>query len=122
MALLEFVSSVRGHYRTNPYHNFRHAFDVTQTCYVYLKKGIMGRQLVSSLDVFALMVSALCHDIQHPGLTNSFQCSARTKLSLTYNDISVLENMHASVTFHLLLGPNNDVKSGLLGKIEWLLP
>lgn len=38
----------------------------------------------------------------HPGRNNNFMVNASTPLALTYNDISVLENMHASLTFRLL--------------------
>jgi hypothetical protein len=103
---------VKHNYRANPYHNFRHAFDVTQTCYLFLKHGILANAPLTPLDVFSMMVSALCHDLQHPGMNNTFQCNARTKLALTYNDISVLENFHASVAFQLLLGTDRQIIRG----------
>jgi len=34
--LERFIMKVRDSYRDNPYHNFRHAFDVTQTVYAVL--------------------------------------------------------------------------------------
>jgi len=34
--------------------------------------------------------------------------NSRSELALLYNDVSVLENMHASTTFRLILGDNRD--------------
>ena len=34
--LEQFIMEVRAKYNDNPYHCFRHAFDVTQTCYAIL--------------------------------------------------------------------------------------
>ena len=56
----------------------------------------------SRLDVLALLVAALCHDLDHPGLTNAFQINSMSPLALRYNDESVLEHHHASTLFHIL--------------------
>lgn len=47
----------------------------------------------------ALIVAAICHDLEHPGLTNGFQVSTESSLARRYNDIKVLENHHASTAF-----------------------
>jgi hypothetical protein len=60
-----------------------------------------------------MMIGALCHDCQHAGLNNTFQVNAKTKLAITYNDISVLENMHASVAFQILDMPNCNILHSL---------
>jgi hypothetical protein len=51
------------------------------------------------LDVFALFVAALCHDMDHNGTNNTYHINTWSRLSLRYNDISVLEQHHASLTF-----------------------
>ncbi len=71
------------------------------------------KNYLTMLDVLALLVGALCHDCQHPGLNNTFQVNAKTKLALTYNDISVLENMHASIAFQLLEKPEYNILHAL---------
>lgn len=88
-------------------------------------------------DVLALLVASLCHDIDHPGNTNSFEINTVVRLhclrlcvlsffprisfsrviahttlhsfflvqsdrALLHNDISVLENHHASTCFRIL--------------------
>jgi len=55
-------------------------------------------RLMSDLDLLAVIISALVHDYEHPGLSNSFLIATKDKLALTYNDISVLENQY--VVYH----------------------
>lgn len=68
-------------------------------------------------DMFAMLVGALGHDLDHPGTNNSFQVQAMTDIAVTYNDQSVLEMHHAAVLFRILLDgakdPDRDVLRGL---------
>lgn len=57
---------------------------------------------IGNLEVFVLIVSCICHDLDHPGYNNIYQINARTELALRYNDISPLENHHCSVAFRVL--------------------
>lgn len=99
--LLAFLRRVRQLYRDNPYHNFTHALDVTQFCYACLCLDRVAAALVP-LDMLAMLLASVCHDIDHPGLNNNYQVNARTDLALMYNDMSVLENYHCSTMFQLL--------------------
>lgn len=63
--------------------------------------------------MLALLVAALCHDVSHPGTNNTFQVRTASEVALTYNDRSVLENMHASVATKLLKKPRNDITANL---------
>jgi hypothetical protein len=45
----------------NPYHNFFHATDVTQTVFLMLKK-LNASDFLSNVEIFALLVAAICHD------------------------------------------------------------
>eukprot|EP00959_Pyramimonas_sp_CCMP1952_P452389 9466490-Pyramimonas_sp.AAC.1 len=60
-------------YHKQPYHNFRHAFDVFQAANALLRETGLNKT-ASHLEMFALMVAALLHDgeLGHPGLTNDF--------------------------------------------------
>ena len=51
----------------------------------------------------SLFFSCICHDYQHPGVNNNFLKETKNKLSIRYNDVSILENMHISTTFKLIL-------------------
>jgi len=63
-------------------------------------------QYLTHVDIFALLISGLCHDLQHPGLNNPHHVATLSDLSLKYNDKSVLENHHCFMTFKLLLDNN----------------
>ena len=96
-----FICSIQLQYHANPFHSFYHAVDVAQTCFVLLTSFHASRCL-TAVEQFSLLIAALCHDVSHPALNNSYQVSAQTQLALIYNDQSVLENHHAAVTFHTL--------------------
>ncbi|PRP82244.1 3',5'-cyclic-nucleotide phosphodiesterase regA [Planoprotostelium fungivorum] len=98
--LRNFAKGLTKGYLNNPYHNWHHAFDVMQMCFVLLKEG--AGNLLEPIYQLGLLTSALCHDLNHPGLNNNYQINAQTDLSIVYNDISVLENLHCSRAFYLL--------------------
>ena len=60
-----------------------------------------GDHGMSKLEIAAILIGALCHDIAHPGVNNLYQVNASTRLAAMYNDISVLENYSCSQTFAL---------------------
>eukprot|EP00959_Pyramimonas_sp_CCMP1952_P050975 1064675-Pyramimonas_sp.AAC.1 len=48
-------------YHNQPYHNFRHAFDVFQATNVLLHRtGLV--EVASAVEIFSLLVAALLHD------------------------------------------------------------
>ncbi|KAL9647651.1 hypothetical protein ABK040_015141 [Willaertia magna] len=103
--LLDFLRLVRDHYNNNPYHNFIHALDVSQFVYHCLCVERIA-SMFAPLDVLALMFSAIVHDVCHPGFNNNFLVNIKHELALVYNDVSVLENHHASQAFYLLRSCN----------------
>jgi len=100
--LKKFILCVRSCMFENPYHNWFHACDVTQTVYSLAEIGGITENL-SEVEYFALIVSALCHDLEHPGVNNPFLVSSRSDLATLYNDRSVLENHHCCRAFQLML-------------------
>ncbi|XP_077149633.1 high affinity cGMP-specific 3',5'-cyclic phosphodiesterase 9A isoform X1 [Ranitomeya variabilis] len=100
-SLQQFLHSLQDHYRQNPFHNFRHGFCVTQMMYsmIYLCRL---QELLSPEDVVTLMVAALCHDVDHPGLNNNYQVNACTELASRYQNKSPLENHHCAITMEIL--------------------
>ena len=99
--LRKFLRALIGGYHDNPYHNFRHAFCVFHVCYNVVRMTAI-REILGSTDVLSLLVAALVHDVDHPGVNNDFLIRTRDELALLYNDHSVLEHHHASTTFHML--------------------
>lgn len=57
---------------------------------------LLAVELVTHLEIFALLISAICHDFEHPGLNNTFLANTSNSLALRYNDRSILENHHCA--------------------------
>jgi hypothetical protein len=70
-------------------------------------------QVITSLDIFSALIAAAAHDVGHTGTTNEYHCKVQTSLARAYNDVSVLENMHAATTFEIAHAPDCDVFAGL---------
>ncbi|KAJ4462824.1 putative cyclic-nucleotide phosphodiesterase regA [Paratrimastix pyriformis] len=102
-SLRKFLQKVDSLYFENPYHNFYHAFDVTQMLMVFISCTQLAA-LLSPLDKLALLLSGICHDLEHPGTNNNFQNNALTPLAYFYNDHSALENHHCAKAFALMTG------------------
>mmetsp|Transcript_132130 Transcript_132130/g.423257 ORF Transcript_132130/g.423257 Transcript_132130/m.423257 type:complete len:754 (-) Transcript_132130:20-2281(-) len=109
--LTRFVEEVAGRYLPGPqHHNWRHAVDVTHTLFTMLHACNSGSlTLLSWLEEYALLVSAVCHDIGHPGVSNDFLVQTSHDLAIRYNDTSPLENMHCATLFAIVQHPAMDV-------------
>lgn len=101
-----FCAEVREGYHNNPYHNFEHGIDVLQTVFVFLTSFECTKYL-TPLEQLSILISALCHDIQHPGFSNEYQSNAETPLAQLYTDQSVLERHHAASTLKILKDSKN---------------
>eukprot|EP00439_Symbiodinium_sp_Y106_P084740 s202_g26.t1 len=113
--LMAYPEAVFRGYRSfgkNPFHNAYHGFAVYQMCFHQLSTIDTFSQLTATQG-FGLLVAALCHDIDHPGVTNSYLIRLQDDLALRYNDNSVLENHHASVACTLLRDERTAIGSGL---------
>lgn len=96
-----------------------------------VEEGGMG-ELLRPMDVFALLVAAIGHDVGHPGLSNAYmvrlfalvfkrprpdpplcsQVNACTPVAQVYDDKSVLENFHTVTLIHMLRRHNFDYLLG----------
>ncbi|CAO3648880.1 unnamed protein product [Cunninghamella blakesleeana] len=120
---IEFIHDIwNAYYKKNPYHSYYHAIDVLQAMYFcFCKMGLLKwiiesptesitnssssssyKNIIQDIDILALLLACIGHDIGHPGVTNSFMINTSTSLSLLYNDQSVLENFHSMVLCHLI--------------------
>ena len=68
-----FVMMVKKGYRNPPYHNWMHAFSVTHFCYTLFKNCPQLEKMLTDLEILALFISCMCHDIDHRGTNNAFQ-------------------------------------------------
>ena len=67
---------------------------------------------MNTIDYLVLFISAAAHDIDHPGNNNQWEINAKSKLSILYNDLSVLENHHAASLFFILEDDNCNIFNG----------
>jgi GAF domain-containing protein len=84
--------------RKNPFHNFTHCFTVMHSVYMLLV-STPAKACFTPPEVLALLVGALCHDVDHTGRGNAFEINKGSHLALLYHDKSVLEQHHAAVAF-----------------------
>lgn len=78
----------------------------------FCKHGELLDHLLT-LEIFSGIIACLCHDVGHPAVTNRFLIQNRDDLAMQYNDISVLENMHAHSTFTLMNAPGCNLLKNL---------
>lgn len=75
-SLLLFIIDVANGYKDNPYHSFLHAVDVTYIVHWILDDlGLREELAFTTIEIVALLVAALTHDVLHPGMNNLFHVS-----------------------------------------------
>lgn len=100
-AYSDFLVDLESLYNPNPYHNNSHAADV-MCSFVYLVSGSDIINYMTTIETLACILACLAHDVGHKAKSNRFHVQTHDSLAIQYNDISVLEMMHASTVFTLL--------------------
>lgn len=116
--LRTFLLACRGAYNSFVlYHNFRHAIDVMQSIFcVLLHIGALPSygavrapatkspiaSLLTPFDSLTILISAIGHDVGHPGVNNVFLIKLNAPLAQLYNDSSVLEAFHCAAFSQIL--------------------
>lgn len=113
-----FFDAVEESYSDNPYHCFRHAFDVCQTLFSMVCRIEEEQPQFSPVEIVSILIAALCHDLGHPGVSNKFMIATSHELALRYNDRSVLENYHCALAFDLLRRPSCDFLRGASASVR----
>ncbi|PHH72854.1 hypothetical protein CDD80_4210 [Ophiocordyceps camponoti-rufipedis] len=120
--LISFLVACRAAYNTFvPYHNFRHVVDVLQATFNFLvhigtlppypraeevddaprPESVIGR-LLTPFEGLTLLITAIGHDVGHPGVNNGFLSTLNAPLAQLYNDRSVLESFHCAAYSQIL--------------------
>ena len=107
----KFLVSVSKQYkRETLYHNALHGTDVAHSVYIFFTHSNAEKVAKTNiLDLLSIIIAALGHDIGHPGLTNTYHINDSTDMAIIYNDISVLENFHASTMFKTIRRNDNNI-------------
>ena len=103
--LKKYIAAVKDNYEERPYHNFRHAVEVTHFIYMVDKRGALRSRLNHKKRLY-LFLAALNHDIAHPGKTAKYQKMFSSELYEKYGDTSLLEKYHTEVACALLEDPS----------------
>ncbi|OAF67954.1 hypothetical protein A3Q56_04331 [Intoshia linei] len=100
--LAHFILGVRNGYRDLPYHNWLHAFSVAH--FFYVMNTVCDITLyLDYIDIFVIIVSCLCHDLDHRGTNNAFHLQSKSTLSSLYSSHgSVMEEHHFAQTLNIL--------------------
>lgn len=107
-----FLSAIEKTYKKVPYHNWRHAVDVTQ--FVTYELIISGYDKVfTRFEIFGLLVAAICHDANHDGFTNIYNVKAETPLGILYQNQSVMETHHCAIAIDVISKEETNIFSSL---------
>jgi len=87
----DWICAVYRGYLPVPFHNYFHCFCVAQMTYAFVWM-LHLKDSLEDLDILALIVAAIAHDVNHPGLNNTYQ--AICVLSFTVHR-TVLPNLTA---------------------------
>ncbi|KAK5990276.1 3',5'-cyclic-nucleotide phosphodiesterase 2-like protein [Cladobotryum mycophilum] len=119
--LISFLVACRAAYNSFvPYHNFRHVVDVLQATFNFLvhigalppyplsnnfPSPVQKSPIAALLDpteALTLLITAIGHDVGHPGVNNGFLTTLNAPLAQLYNDRSVLESFHCAAYSQIL--------------------
>ncbi|KAJ3312469.1 High affinity cAMP-specific and IBMX-insensitive 3',5'-cyclic phosphodiesterase 8B [Boothiomyces sp. JEL0838] len=111
--MVRFLQKVESNYHEkNKYHNSTHAADVCHALYYFIT-GLGLESLLQVEDLFACLIAAAIHDVDHPGYNNGFMIATSNPIALRYNDQSVLEHYHCAKGFEIMSDISCDVMEGL---------
>ncbi|XP_008274254.1 cGMP-specific 3',5'-cyclic phosphodiesterase [Stegastes partitus] len=112
-SLCQWVLTVKRGYRNNvPYHNWNHALSTAQSMFAMLMATDQLQTIFSRLEILALMIATLNHDLDHRGVSNSYIERTQQPLAQLYGHSS-LENHHYNLCLFILNNTGSQILSGL---------
>lgn len=96
--LCRFIMSVKKNYRRVPYHNWKHAVTVAHCMYAILQNS---HGIFTDLEHKGLLITCLCHDLDHRAFSNSYLQKFDHNLAALYST-STMEQHHFSQTMPIL--------------------
>ena len=100
--LKKFVLEVSSYDRKLDFHNFQRAVTILHTTHLMINLLGLQEHTCSGLEAAAVLLAALCHDLDHDGLSNSFHVRSKSALAARYSYRSVLEQHHSAMAKKLL--------------------
>lgn len=108
--LRRLLEKLQKHYHSNGYHNWAHAVHVLLASYRIIEPL---RKHFEPLELLALYLAAICHDVDHPGTPNAVLVEQKHQLALRYSNQSVLERHSIAKSFEILSEEDSDLLSDL---------
>jgi class 3 adenylate cyclase len=138
--LQAFVAVIARLYRENPFHNFEHASHVTMSVSKLLSRIVAPREEAGDekdkesllhdhtygitsdpLTQFAVVLSALIHDVDHRGVPNFLLIKEEEGLANVYNGKSVAEQNSVDIAWASLMSPEfEELRGCIFGDISEL--
>eukprot|EP00339_Tiarina_fusa_P025260 CAMPEP_0117016014 /NCGR_PEP_ID=MMETSP0472-20121206/12683_1 /TAXON_ID=693140 ORGANISM="Tiarina fusus, Strain LIS" /NCGR_SAMPLE_ID=MMETSP0472 /ASSEMBLY_ACC=CAM_ASM_000603 /LENGTH=1517 /DNA_ID=CAMNT_0004719937 /DNA_START=135 /DNA_END=4688 /DNA_ORIENTATION=+ len=104
--LRDYVSFIASMYRDNPFHNFKHASNVSMAANKYMQRIIddtLAQQMSHPLAQFAVIFAALMHDVDHTGVSNAQLVKEQKRIAVVYNNKSVAEQNSTDLAWSVLM-------------------
>ncbi|CAD8154280.1 unnamed protein product [Paramecium pentaurelia] len=99
--LSELITEIIMNYNVVPYHNFTHAFQLSQLLFsCYMKSDL--KKFCNQLEIFSAILAGLGHDLNHKGVNNMYKIKKSKKFNVLTSEIAVLENMHCATFFNII--------------------
>ncbi|XP_067890679.1 dual 3',5'-cyclic-AMP and -GMP phosphodiesterase 11A [Heterodontus francisci] len=114
--LCRWLLTVRKNYRMVLYHNWRHAFNVSQCMFAMLTTADF-QELLTDTEVLGLMVGCLCHDLDHRGTNNAFQAKSGSALAELYGTSATLELHHFNHAVMILQSEGHNIFASLSSRV-----
>uniref|UniRef100_H3B4D9 Phosphodiesterase n=1 Tax=Latimeria chalumnae TaxID=7897 RepID=H3B4D9_LATCH len=102
ITLKRWLISIQENYRSNPFHNFRHCFCVTQMMYGMIHLCNLQEKLTLN-DFGILMTAAVCHDLDHPGYNNAFEPIILLQTAYKYAELQNTEGSNCSLILFIVI-------------------
>uniref|UniRef100_A0A8C4S0X5 Phosphodiesterase n=1 Tax=Erpetoichthys calabaricus TaxID=27687 RepID=A0A8C4S0X5_ERPCA len=110
--LCRWLLTVRKNYRMVLYHNWRHAFNVCQCMFAMLTTAGF-QETLTEVEILALIVGCLCHDLDHRGTNNAFQAKTGSALAQLYGTSATMEHHHFNHAVMILQSEGHNIFSNL---------
>ncbi|OWF36193.1 cAMP and cAMP-inhibited cGMP 3',5'-cyclic phosphodiesterase 10A-like [Mizuhopecten yessoensis] len=96
--LCRFTITVRKNYRDIAYHNWDHGFHVAHSLWCMMRES---PNVFTKFEQMAILISGICHDVDHRGYNNAFFSKMDLPLASLYST-SVMEQHHYKHTVTIL--------------------
>eukprot|EP00522_Entomoneis_paludosa_P005525 CAMPEP_0172451200 /NCGR_PEP_ID=MMETSP1065-20121228/9326_1 /TAXON_ID=265537 /ORGANISM="Amphiprora paludosa, Strain CCMP125" /LENGTH=1301 /DNA_ID=CAMNT_0013203121 /DNA_START=227 /DNA_END=4132 /DNA_ORIENTATION=+ len=114
-----FCETIARSYRRNPFHSFEHACHVVQSSAKLLSRILAAQEIGSDLEAhdstfgitsdpmthFALIFSALIHDVDHRGVPNGQLANEEVDLASYYQNQAIAEQNSFDIAWTMLMEP-----------------